>query len=466
MDWGAAIVEAIEGTRLMVLILSASADGSPQILREVERAVNKGVRLIPLRIQDIKPGKNLEYFLGTPHWLDAITPPLDKHLEYLVQTTKTLLSQDDSAAKDVVVEVPPPPPPPPPSLLSQRTIIIGAGGILALLIIVGVLWFMSTGGGLGQFVGAWATSNAAGPGRTYFTLEIARDGSYNYQAHYEETGQVTLRNGRIFLSKNAAFERNAGPPAQGINPPVPANMAQAVSPEVWALIGRFCGITPQQPDYNPFRLVQSNETPTPIPGPSRSVWEWYPTFGDMVWRFRFEFMPSSDYSFSATAVDIGQFTADKGIWSANSSVLRTTSGGKYWFVGTKSMVMTGTIRSALQTTGNGQTLWERTESVSLAQITPRAFPSEAATPEAAAAENSRAATNSPRASSTPGMITIDKQFIVTHQSPIYARPDVSSTMIGEARRHRKIHAIGFLGSWLKVEMANGGMGYIPVSAVE
>src|SRR6516165_5225118 len=50
MDWGGSIVEAIESARLMVLVLSASADASPQILREVERAVNKGVRIIPLRI--------------------------------------------------------------------------------------------------------------------------------------------------------------------------------------------------------------------------------------------------------------------------------------------------------------------------------------------------------------------------------------------------------------------------------
>ncbi|HTY54225.1 MAG TPA: toll/interleukin-1 receptor domain-containing protein [Candidatus Binataceae bacterium] len=463
MDWGGSIIEAIEGARLMVLILSASADGSPQILREVERAVNKGLRLIPLRIQDIKPGKNLEYFLGTPHWLDAITPPLDKHLEYLVQTAKTLLEQEGDHPKEAVIQ---PPPAVPPTPLAQRKVLIGAGAAIGLLILVTLFWLIHSRSPLSQFVGAWTTSNSNGPGRTYFTLEIARDGSYMYQADYREAGQSTLRNGRLYLSKDAAFERSAGPVASGSKPPAPANIAAAISPEVWALIGRFCGVAPQAPDSNPFRLVPESHPPTPGAVPLPSVWEWYPTFGNMVWHLRFEFKPDGNYSFSAITVDVGQFTADKGIWSANSSVLQTTTGGKYWFVGAKSMVMTGTVRGAMQTSGNGQTLWERTESIALAQITPRAFPSEAATPAVAAAEASASSSASPSSRATPSMITIDKHFIVTHQSPVYAQPDVSSSIIGDVRRRRKVHAIGFLGNWLKIEMANGNSGFIPVSAVE
>ena len=42
-DWGESIINAIESNRIMVLIFSQSANASPQIKREVERAVNKGV---------------------------------------------------------------------------------------------------------------------------------------------------------------------------------------------------------------------------------------------------------------------------------------------------------------------------------------------------------------------------------------------------------------------------------------
>jgi hypothetical protein len=82
-DWSSSIIEAINGARTMVLVFSANANASQQIKREVERAVNKGIPVIPLRIQNVAPEKSLEYFISTPHWLDAYTPPLDHHLTYL-----------------------------------------------------------------------------------------------------------------------------------------------------------------------------------------------------------------------------------------------------------------------------------------------------------------------------------------------------------------------------------------------
>ena len=69
----------------MVLVLSSSANASPQIVREVERAVSKGIPIIPLRIEEVKPTASLEYFLSTPHWLDAFNPPLERHLRYLAR---------------------------------------------------------------------------------------------------------------------------------------------------------------------------------------------------------------------------------------------------------------------------------------------------------------------------------------------------------------------------------------------
>ncbi len=91
MDWGEAIVQAVKGARVMVLVFSASANESPQIKREVERAVNKGIPVIPLRIQDVAPTASLEYFISTPHWLDAFTPPLEGHLRYLAQIIQQIL---------------------------------------------------------------------------------------------------------------------------------------------------------------------------------------------------------------------------------------------------------------------------------------------------------------------------------------------------------------------------------------
>ena len=65
----------------MVLVFTTNANESSQIRREVERAVNRGVAILPLRIEDILPGRALEYFIGNVHWLDAMTPPLESHLQ-------------------------------------------------------------------------------------------------------------------------------------------------------------------------------------------------------------------------------------------------------------------------------------------------------------------------------------------------------------------------------------------------
>jgi hypothetical protein len=94
VEYGAAIIEAIEQCRVLVLMFSESANNSGQILREVERAVSKGIPIVPVRIEEVLPTKSMEYFLGTIHWLEAMTPPLEKHLRQLVDIVGAILSRD------------------------------------------------------------------------------------------------------------------------------------------------------------------------------------------------------------------------------------------------------------------------------------------------------------------------------------------------------------------------------------
>jgi hypothetical protein len=93
MEWSECIIDAIEECRVMVLVFTTNANESSQIRREVERAVNRGVAILPLRIEDILPGRALEYFIGNVHWLDAMTPPLESHLQNLAGTVKILLGR-------------------------------------------------------------------------------------------------------------------------------------------------------------------------------------------------------------------------------------------------------------------------------------------------------------------------------------------------------------------------------------
>jgi hypothetical protein len=91
VEWGAAIIEAIEGSRVMVLIFSLKANNSKHVHREVHRAFAKNLTVIPIRVENAKPTGTLEYYLGSVHWLDAMTPPLEKHLETVAKQVKALL---------------------------------------------------------------------------------------------------------------------------------------------------------------------------------------------------------------------------------------------------------------------------------------------------------------------------------------------------------------------------------------
>jgi hypothetical protein len=105
-DWAEAIIEAISGSRLMVLVFSASCNASPQVRREVERAVHREIPILPFRIEDVLPAKSLEYFLSTPHWLDAFPPPREPHFERLSVHIESILSSP--AATLPPVTAPPP----------------------------------------------------------------------------------------------------------------------------------------------------------------------------------------------------------------------------------------------------------------------------------------------------------------------------------------------------------------------
>jgi hypothetical protein len=79
-EWGEAIITALKDARVFVLVFSSHANASPQILREVERAVHLGMPIIPFRIEDVVPERSLEYFMSVPHWLDALSPPVEDHI--------------------------------------------------------------------------------------------------------------------------------------------------------------------------------------------------------------------------------------------------------------------------------------------------------------------------------------------------------------------------------------------------
>ncbi len=111
-DWAPAILDAIRHTKLMVLVYSSNANASDQVRRELDSAMRYSVPILPFRIEDVPVSEKLEWYLSLPHWLDALTPPLEKHIEELASTARILvdrLAEQDESKSDGKGPVSPPP---------------------------------------------------------------------------------------------------------------------------------------------------------------------------------------------------------------------------------------------------------------------------------------------------------------------------------------------------------------------
>jgi len=91
MNYQEGIIDAINSSKIMVLIYSSHANESPHVIREATIAMSKKVIIVPFRVEDAPPSKSMEFIISIPHWLDAITPPLERHIEELGSTIQVLL---------------------------------------------------------------------------------------------------------------------------------------------------------------------------------------------------------------------------------------------------------------------------------------------------------------------------------------------------------------------------------------
>ena len=96
VPYAEALIDALNESRVLVLVFSAEANISPSVIREVERACNKGVVIVPVRIEDVAMSKQMEFYLSSQHWLDALTPPMERHLEQLAESVRVLVERMDA----------------------------------------------------------------------------------------------------------------------------------------------------------------------------------------------------------------------------------------------------------------------------------------------------------------------------------------------------------------------------------
>lgn len=86
------IIRGLNQCRVVVLLVSPSSNRSWHVLREVERAVSKGKHILPVRLQEIELGADLEYFISVVHWLDAFAG-IESKIQELEAAVRDCLSE-------------------------------------------------------------------------------------------------------------------------------------------------------------------------------------------------------------------------------------------------------------------------------------------------------------------------------------------------------------------------------------
>ena len=98
--YGKAIMEGISASRIVVLVYSAHSNSSDDVINEVELAKSRRVLVIQFRIEDVPLSADLEYYLRAPQWLDALGPPLERHIAALEDAVRAQLAQLGAASAE------------------------------------------------------------------------------------------------------------------------------------------------------------------------------------------------------------------------------------------------------------------------------------------------------------------------------------------------------------------------------
>jgi len=151
----AATARAVRRSDLVVLVLSAAADGSAQVRWEVEEAAKADKPIVPFRTDFAPLSKSFEFYLSTAQWLDATSPPLEPHLEQLVTTARRLVGLEKGDVRSSVFRRGRRP--------SKKAVAAAVFGVLSIIAAAAIL------GSLGILLGALelraitrGTSSAAG----------------------------------------------------------------------------------------------------------------------------------------------------------------------------------------------------------------------------------------------------------------------------------------------------------------
>lgn len=334
MDWGSEIIDAINGARVMVLVYSASANESGQIRREVERGVHKGIPIVPFRIEDVPMSKSLEYFISAQHWLDALTPPLEQHLDYLARTVTLLLSRpgpssettDDTpemstpaAAAPPLHEAPfvsvmPPPPASAPTPVPTPAVVavkpqlsrgvMAAIGVVVLVVAIGGYAMFGRARSVDRaIVGQWGFTKDDQSGHWRSSLAFTADGGYRLQISLLESGRMTGSPGHF---RTVSSTQTVTEGTYILVDPMTLETTTTAGTVRW---------TRQPSSINPNRTSDLY-----------GIWDASPIVNGALLHQEIESRPDSTYRLTSTTEDAGTIRASKNRWRTASNTGRILEG--------------------------------------------------------------------------------------------------------------------------------------------
>jgi len=122
-DYNASIMTGINACHAMVLLVSRHSAESGPVKREVERALNRKVLVIPVRLEQVAIAESMEFMISSSQWINAFPAPVDRHLDSIVAGVKKALQ--------LAHESPKPDPGAAPQYVGQYRILeeLGRGGM-------------------------------------------------------------------------------------------------------------------------------------------------------------------------------------------------------------------------------------------------------------------------------------------------------------------------------------------------
>lgn len=95
VDWAGNLFSAIESSKAFVIIVSEHSIGSKEVAKELSLATRISDYIFPFRIDNTELPGRMNYHLAPFHWIDAVTPPLEKRMNDLADRICAVLTEQE-----------------------------------------------------------------------------------------------------------------------------------------------------------------------------------------------------------------------------------------------------------------------------------------------------------------------------------------------------------------------------------